>query len=348
MFDKLHGNNHVKEILRRLLNNGRVPHSFIFAGVEGTGKKLFALEIAKAFACQNPQNGEACDACGACRRADKFSFPNSDKKEDYEKVFFSEHPDIGMVIPYKNNILIDAVRQLESEVNFRPFEAGARFFIIDNAEKLNFAKDNAANALLKTLEEPPTTSYIFLVTARPAALLPTIRSRCQMLRFAPLEARQIEGFLEGTKQFSIDDAELLSRHARGSIGRALETDLNKFRERREAMLKVLESLLMTQNRAVPLRATEEINDAKDKDDYEKFLDVLQTLIHDVWLLRIGEPAESIVNTDVKDKIKRLAENTDSRTPAAWLKEIEALRENLNVNINRKIAADALFMKMASS
>lgn len=347
MFDKLHGNQPVKEVLRRLLKNGRVPHSLIFAGEEGTGKKQFALETAKAFVCQNPQAGEACDECGACRRADKFSFPNSDKKDDYETVFFSEHPDIGMVVPYKNSILVNAVRRLETEANFRPFEAGARFFIIDDAEKLNLAKDNSANALLKTLEEPPPTSYIFLVTARPAALLPTVRSRCQMLRFAPVETRQIEGYLEGTKQFAIDDAELLSKIARGSIGRARETDLGKFRERRELMLKVLESILMSGNQAVLLRAAEDINEAKNKDDYEFFLDILQTLIHDVWLLRLGEPAEKIVNADLKDKLKKLSENADSKRLGAWHKKIEFLRENLSVNVNRKIAADALFMQMAN-
>ncbi|MGI9034638.1 MAG: ATP-binding protein [Pyrinomonadaceae bacterium] len=348
MFDKLTGNHHAQEILRRLLKNGRVPHSFIFAGEAGVGNKLFALETAKAFVCQNPQTGEACDACGACRRADSFSLPNSDKKEDYEKVFFSEHSDIGMVAPFKNSILTDAVRQLEAEANFRPFEGRARIFIVDNAEKLNTAKDNAANALLKTLEEPSPTTYIFLITSRPDALLPTILSRCQMLRFAPLEAKQIEAFLEGTKQFAIDDAEILSKFAKGSIGRALQMDVGKFREQRESMLAALKSLLAKRDRAALLKIAEEMGDAKNKDFYKTYLNILQTLIHDVWILRLKQPEEIIVNTDLKPELKLLAENADSKILASWLAEIEVLRENLKVNINRKIAADALFMQMANS
>ena len=129
MFDKLIGNNHIKEILRRMLKNERVPHSLLFAGEDGIGKKQFALELAKAFVCLNPKDFEACDKCAACKRADKFTFPKpDDKKEEFEKVFFSEHSDIGMVIPYKNNILVNAVRELEKEANFRPYEAKATIF----------------------------------------------------------------------------------------------------------------------------------------------------------------------------------------------------------------------------
>jgi DNA polymerase III subunit delta' len=352
MFDKLIGNNHLKDVFRRLLISQRLPHSLLFVGEEGVGKRTFALELAKAFVCQNPQAGEACDVCGACKRADKFHIPHVDEntkvdeklKDQFKKVFFSEHSDIGMVVPLKRNILVDAIRNLEEEANFRPFEARGRFFIIDNADKLN---DEASNALLKTLEEPSETTYIFLITSRPASLLPTIRSRCQIVRFAPVDTRQIEGYLEGTKHFTIDDSELLSKLAHGSIGRALELDLGKFRERRETLLKVLESLLTNNNRAVLLKAAEEINDAKNKEYYEDYLETLQTLIHDVWILRLGETEEKIINADLKEKLKRLSENAESRRLWAWLTEIETLRENLSVNVNRKIATDALFMQMAS-
>ncbi|HYP50265.1 MAG TPA: DNA polymerase III subunit delta' [Pyrinomonadaceae bacterium] len=344
MFDKLIGNNHVKEILQRMLRARRVPNSLLFMGADGIGKREFALETAKAFVCQNPTAAhEACDACGACRRAEKVNFPNSRDKDDNEKIFFSEHPDIGLLRQAGKFITVNQMRELETESNFRPYEAAARFFLIDDAEKMNEA---AANALLKTLEEPSTTAHIFLITSRPAALLPTIRSRCQTLRFAPVEAKQIEGFLESKKQFSVSDAELLSKFARGSVGRALELDLGKFRERREAMLKVLESLSGKPNRAVLLKTAEEICDAKIKDYYENFLEILETLIHDLWTLRLGK--DEIVNADLKPKLERLSENAEAARLSAWLTEIETMRENFTVNLNRKIATDALFMQMAHS
>jgi DNA polymerase-3 subunit delta' len=344
MFDKLIGNNHVKEILQRMLRTRRVPNSLLLTGADGIGKREFALETAKAFACQNRgANGEACDACGACKRAEKFNFPNSKDKDDNEKIFFSEHPDIGLIRQAGKFITVNQMRELETEANFRPYEAAARFFLIDDAEKMNEA---AANALLKTLEEPSPSSHIFLVSSRPAALLPTIRSRCQTLRFAPIEAKQIEGFLESKKQFSITDAELLSKLARGSIGRALELDLGKFRERREAMLKVLESLSAKPNRAVLLKTAEEICEAKNKDYYEDFLEILETLIYDLWTLRLGK--DEIVNADLKPQLEKLSETAEARRLSAWLAEIETLRENFTVNLNRKIATDALFMQMAGN
>lgn len=343
MFDKFIGNNHIKEVLRRLLASQRVPNALLFAGESGVGKKHFALELAKSFVCQNPTNFEACDVCASCRRADKFTFPKSDDRDAFKKVIFSEHSDIGLINPYNKHILVDAIRDTETEANFRPYEAKARFFIIDEADKMN---DSASNALLKTLEEPPATSHIFLITSRPDALLPTIRSRCQTLRFAPVETKEIENYLVQTKQFAPADAALSAKLSGGKLGNALETDLEKFRARRNAMLKVLESILIKENRAELLRIAEEMNDAKNKDDYEVRLDILQTLIHDVWTIRNNAGEKLLINLDIISELRKFAENSDQKKLAAWLAEIETLRENLAVNVNRKIAADALFMQMA--
>jgi len=353
MFDKFIGNNHIKEVLRRLLALKRVPSSLLFAGEDGVGKKQFALELAKSFVCQNPNVSEACDVCAACRRADKFEIPevNENTKVDdslrdkFKTVFFSGHGDIGIVVPLKKNMYVDAIRDLEKEANFRPFEAKARFFIIDDADKMN---DSASNALLKTLEEPAPTSHIFLVSSRPDALLPTIRSRCQTLRFAPIDQAEIENYLLKTKQFAPADAALLAKLSSGKLGRALETDLSKFREQRDAMLKVLESILLTENRAELLRIGEEMNDAKNKGDFELQLNVLQTLIHDIWAMRNNADNKILINVDLARDLQKLAERADSRRLSAWLSEIETLREQLAVNLNRKIATDALFMQMANN
>ncbi|CAN5627612.1 DNA polymerase III subunit delta' [soil metagenome] len=341
MFSKLVGNDHIKTILKRFITNQRVPNSLLFAGEEGIGKRLFALELAKSFVCQNLQNGEACDKCKSCLRADKFTFPKPDDRDEYRKVMFSEHADIGTVIPYKRNILVDAIRHLEREANFRPFEAASRFFIINDADKMNA---EASNALLKTLEEPPATSHIFLITSRPDALLPTIRSRVQTLRFAPIETKEIENHLLETKQCSQSDAKFLAKLAHGKLGSALELDIEKFRARRELMFKVLQSLLQTGDRTVLLQTAEEMNDAKNKDDYEKYLDALQTLIHDVWTLKLG--GQEIVNADIQSHLQKFTENADRKKLSNWLTEIELMRERFAVNINKKIATDSLFMEMA--
>ncbi len=328
-----------------MLASRRVPNSLIFAGDEGIGKRLFALELAKAFVCRNPQNGEACDNCPACFRAARFNLPKSLEKDENEKIFFSEHADIGFLRPAGKFLTVSQIRDLANEANFRPFEAKARFFLLDHADKMN---DAAANALLKTLEEPSPTTHLFLITSRPDALLQTIRSRCQIIRFAPLSISEIETQLIQTKQFSASDAKLLARISRGSLGRALSLNLDQFRAQREAMSDVLESLIETKNRAKLLQTSEKMNDAKLKDEYETRLEILQTLIHDVWLRHLGANAENLINQDLQPQIAQFAGKTSSRQAQIWLAEIELLRQNLAVNLNRKIATDALFMKMANA
>jgi DNA polymerase III subunit delta' len=345
MFDKLIGNNQIKEILRRMIAKDRVPRSLLLAGIEGVGKKQFALELAKSFICHNPQNSEACDKCAACKRADNFNFPKSDDRDAHKQVIFSEFPDIGSVISYNKNILVDAIRNLEKEANFRPYEAKARFFIIDDADKMN---DAASNALLKTLEEPAPTTHLFLISSRPDSLLQTIRSRCQTIRFAPIEIKEIEKYLLSTSKFSPEDAELVARLSAGSIGRALDLNLEKFRTQRETMLKVLQSVVGKPNHLSLLKAGEEMNDPKNKDDYEHYLEILQTLIHDLWSVKHGADEKTLLNIDLKPQLKRLAETAENKSPAQWLTEIENLRETLAVNVNRKIATDALFMQMAKA
>jgi DNA polymerase III subunit delta' len=343
VFSKLIGNIGVKLTLRRLIANGRVPNSLLLTGDEGVGKRQFALELVKNFICPEPVNGEACDVCAICRRAVKFEFPKTDDKDDHKRVIFSDHPDVGMVIPYNRNILVDSIRHLETEANFRPYEAAARFFVIDNADKMN---DNASNALLKTLEEPPETSYIFLITSRPDSLLPTIRSRCQTIRFAPVETDEIERFLIEQNGFTHDEARLAARLGRGSVGRAASINVEEFKKRREKMYGAVRNALEKGSLAAILRTAEEMNDTKDKTVFEQSLDVLQSLIHDVWTMTVSGDQGRVVNSDLVEELALLSANAGTADLPRWMGSIDELRANLQVNINRKVAADALLVSMA--
>jgi DNA polymerase-3 subunit delta' len=346
MFDYLAGNQRVKDILRRMLAAGRVPGALLFAGEDGVGKKLFALELAKALNCHAPVGVEACDRCSSCKRISQSKFPDyTDADDNKKKLIRSDHPDVALARPYNRLLRIGPMREIEQEANFRPFEGKARIFIIEEADKLN---PFSSNALLKTLEEPPPTSHLILITSRPASLLPTIRSRCQMLPFAPLTPAEIEAHLLKDKQASPKDARLLSRIARGSIGRALATDLETYRMQRESMLDVLSALALTNDRARLLRASEEMNDAKRKDEYELRLDLLATLIRDVWTLSLGVPDEQVANEDLRAQLSKIVSRIESRRAAHWLSQIEIHRRGLEFNINRKVSTDALFLTMAES
>lgn len=344
MFSKLIGNDRAKQTLRRLVDNRRVPNSLLFAGDEGVGKRQFAIGLAQQFMCSALVGGAACGVCPACRRTATFSYPKSDDKDAHKLISFSDHPDVGIVIPHNRNILVDAIRHLEVEANFRPYEAETRIFIIDDAEKMN---DAAANALLKTLEEPPATTHIVLISSRPDALLSTIRSRCQTIRFAPASDDEIENFLIQDRAFSRDEASLAARFSRGSIGRAVGIKVEKFRLGRARMLALVAGALRTRDIAEMLRIGEELNDAKNKDGFEASLDILASLIHDIWSFNVSGDVSRIVNTDLSDEIESLAAQVDRADLPGWLAEIDLLRENLRVNINRKIATDALFVTMAA-
>jgi DNA polymerase-3 subunit delta' len=341
MFEGLIGNEQLKERLVRLFGSERIPQALLFAGREGIGKKQFAMRLAAAFVCES---GSGCGKCRSCKRALETDVPKADDKDAFLRVVFSGHPDVGSVLPYKRNVLIDAIRDLDKEAHFRPFEAAKRIFIIDDAHKMNA---NASNALLKTLEEPPETSWIFLVTSQPERLLSTITSRCQTIRFASVAAQEIEEFLNIRGVFGGEKAALVSRICGGNIGNAIALDLDTFLEMRSTMLDVLDAALLKGSRAKMLQIGEMMNDAAHKDSYEAAMDVLEMLIRDMWLLANGVGRENLTNFDIADRLSLLSERVASHRLAEWLSEIELLTQRLSVNINRKVATDALFMNMAA-
>jgi len=346
MFSTLIGNDEVKDTLRRLLASGRMPGSLLFTGSEGVGKKLFALELAKALNCRNRAGVEACDQCSSCKRIAKSTFPPFSSLDDNkERMIWSEHGDVAMVRPYKQIIRVKPIRELEREANFRPFEGAARIFIIEDADYMN---DSSSNALLKVLEEPPATTHLILTTTNPTALLPTIRSRCQVIGFAPIAADQIENFLIEEKKMAGTDAVLLARTSQGSLGRACAADVDDYRARRNAMLSVLKALTVTGNRVQLLRAAEELGAARDRADYEESLAILQTLIRDAWALHLRRPADTITNSDILTELQKIADELRNEKAAAWLSAIEELRGALEVNINKRIASDGLVLRMAAA
>jgi DNA polymerase-3 subunit delta' len=343
MFDELTGNARVKAVLKRMLVTGRLPGALLFTGEEGIGKRLFALEIARALNCRSPKDNEACGVCPPCKRIFKLNYPQREDAEEWTQIIWTDHPDVGLVVAPKRVLRVEQMRQIEREANFRPFEGKARVFLIDDADKLN---DASANALLKVLEEPPKTSHLILITARPAMLLPTILSRCQMIRFSPLTPDEIESHLVKNKLVDAKTARLRARAAGGSMGRALSGDLVTFTSQRKAMLKVLNALVVSQDRSQLLRSAEQLNEAQYKEEFEERLDVLETLIRDAWMLSLGVESRQLVNEDLLEELTEISRKIDPSRAGDWILQIEDLREQLIVNVNRKITTDALFLVMA--
>jgi len=206
--------------LERALAAGRVHHAYLFEGPPGVGKERAAFGLAQALVCEAPQNGRACGACSACQRA----LPREGERRPV-------HPDvvvierglyepsqIGRRTPETQDISIDQVRTLVlARAAFSAHEGRAKVFIVRRAEEMN---QSAANALLKTLEEPGRGTHFVLMTSQPEALLPTIRSRTQRVRFAPLPAAIVERLLSERGVDAARAAEI-ARLAAGSMETAL-------------------------------------------------------------------------------------------------------------------------------
>lgn len=199
-FARVRGHERPLRLLRRVLAAGRLPHALLFSGPEGVGKRLAALELARALNCavgDPPGTRDACGACSSCRMAGGEA-----------------HPDILLLEPEGRWLKIAQVREAERHAALTPYAGRRRVIIVDGAEAMTL---EAANAFLKTLEEPPGGAVIILVSAAPATLPPTVRSRCQEVRFGPLPDAVVVELLEADG-LGPGEARRAAALAGGSVG----------------------------------------------------------------------------------------------------------------------------------
>ena len=202
-------------ILLGTLSQNRIPSSYLFAGESGIGKKFTAVNFAKTLNCLNSQPSDCCDECPSCKKIDSQT-----------------HPDFMMVTPEKSEIRVEEVRAIEEALSFAPYEGKRKVVIVDEAEAMNAS---AANAFLKTLEEPPPQSIIILIASSPERLPETIRSRCSRVNFLPLSAARCEEVIKnqpGVRGRVEKDSQLstVSRLSMGRPGLAISNDLIEERD----------------------------------------------------------------------------------------------------------------------
>jgi DNA polymerase-3 subunit delta' len=319
-FAPIIGHDRQKEILRRALAAGRIPHAYLFEGPEGVGKRLVALALARAIFCRDG----GCGDCPACRKVDHHN-----------------HPDLHLVEPDGSFIRIEQVRDLQREFAFRPLEASRKICLIDGADRLNPA---AANALLKTLEEPAGNALLILLAAQGENVLPTIRSRCQRLPFCRLPRERLREVLQDRLGLEEAASHVLAALSEGSFCRALGKNRELFLERRRELLKGLTAL--SGGSIVPLlEFARQL--AEDKEHLPDILEIFQVFYRDVLLYLHGCPEDDLVNLDLLEKIRRAGSR---ETPASLLRKLEALaagRRHLDRNVNRELALDLLLLRLAA-
>ena len=320
-FTDILGHARIVEVLRRSLSGGKTAHSYLFEGVPGSGRKKTALTLIQALFCTALPD-DACGVCASCRKIDG-----------------GNHPDIHLIspLPDKRDISIDQLREMQHILSLRPYEAPRKACIIDPAERMSVG---AANSLLKTLEEPPGNALIVLLTENAGMLLPTVRSRCQLIRFAPLSPEHVLTLLERSGM-SPEAAALVAPMSGGSLQKALELDNEALVARREAVLSRVDQLTI-QRIATVFDAAEELSG--NRDATLELLDMLLSFYRDA--VHLGAGSAEIVNRSVRPAIESIAARRSFPRNLELLERIYETRRDVQRNANPKLALDQLFMTMA--
>ena len=228
------GQDQPRRIIQNALENKSVSHAYLFYGPESIGKKLTAIEFAKALNCEGSGLTDNCGDCPSCKKIDQGIHPD----------FFFLEPKKSSPTARNAYINVEEIRELQKKLAFLPYEAKTKVAIIDGAETMN---PQAANTLLKTLEEPPSSTILILIASNPHQLLPTIVSRCQGIKFHLLSTEAVRQILmqsmpSGTKGFSEKELGLRTLRSMGRISRALEEDIEATDQYREEILFLLEQV----------------------------------------------------------------------------------------------------------
>jgi DNA polymerase III subunit delta' len=318
-FSAIAGHLPVVELLSRAVERGTLPQSLVFAGPRGVGKRLTAVALAQALNCE--RGGGGCGACAACARIAR-----------------GVHADVLVIEPGDSGtIKVDQVRDAIDRAAYRPFEGRRRVVIVEEADAL---VPEAQNALLKTLEEPPPASVFVLITARPDVLLPTVRSRCQRLRFGPLSPAEVADVLMRDHGFADADARAAAAVSDGSVGRALDRAADDAIEARDAAARLLKAASTT---ADPRRrldgAKALVGGSADRDELSRRLLAMASLLRDLGLLGAQGGDRAVANADLAPELRSLLRHFDAaRTIEAFSTVTRAL-EALDRNASAKIVAD---------
>lgn len=335
-FTQIIGHRRIVSLLSRALARETMPPAMLFAGPAGVGKRRTALAVAEAVNCLNPRSTqeferEACGTCAGCSRIGR-----------------GVHPDVIVVEPGESgSIKIEQVRDVIARAAYRPFEGRRRVVIIDDADALTA---DAQNALLKSLEEPPSATVFVLVSAMADSLLPTVRSRCPRLRFVPLAASDVAAVLKRDHDYSEPDARAAAIDAEGSIGRALSAASTDLVEARSIAERVLRQAARATDPGRRLEAVKDITGRKVTPAVEReflgaCLRVMASMLRDVSVMAWNGDRRLLANPDLEPVLDELSRSYDSARSARAYGAVDEALAALERNASSKIVADWLSLRL---
>ena len=338
MIENFYGNQPVVQTLYGMTRQERIPQTILLDGPEGVGKATLARRFAAALlgGSEKIEQDDLSLETNANAIAEREKWP-ADKRND-DPLLFAAHPDFVTFPPDGplRQITIEQMRLLKERAQFKPLHGARRVFLIDQIDRAN---EQAANSLLKTLEEPPEHLILVLTAQNPYDLLPTIRSRAVPFHLGPLSNPEMRAFVE-SRGFS--DADRRMALAAGSPGLAASIDLDVYDQRRQAMLALLHVSAGRAEFGEWAKRAEAMGPRR-QDKLDHFLNVLYVLLEDVLLLRegAGEPR----NLDIRPELEDLAKHVSFQWLRAAVKRTDELAELVRRNIQKSIAFDAWAVEM---
>jgi DNA polymerase-3 subunit delta' len=355
-FSDFQGNAELVRRLREMLARGHFPHAVILAGSAGSGKYTLALMLAKALNClESPLTDGLPDFCGNCANCVRIAqaqdlearfdeavearenLRETDKKET--RIFVQTHPDVLVVPPDPPQMMIkvDQVRRVIATVHYRPAEARERVYVFTDS---SFMKE-AANSLLKVLEEPPEFATIFLLTDNVGELLPTIRSRAMTFTLGALSAEEIEHDLAKLRpDWTAKQRALAARLSEGAVGRARSFDLARYAAARTHALTILNTALRTGDHSELFKVTETYRPGADgREKIDQLLRTLYSLLQDLLFLN-GSTPELVHNTDILGELQKLSAAVDFDWIRAASDRLAEVERGMRRNLLRSLSLDS--------
>ena len=336
-FATIAGHHRLLALLSRAIARNTLPPSMLFAGTSGIGKRRCAVAVAEALNCLAPRTSgafeiDACGECASCRRIAR-----------------GVHADVVVIEPGDTgSIKIEPVRDVIDRANYRPFEGRRRVVIIDEADAL---VPPAQNALLKTLEEPPSASMFVLVSSLPDALLPTVQSRCPRLRFGALSSHEIAQVLSRDRGYTEAEAHAAAADAEGSVAVALAAQAADLADARESARQLLERAARTTDPARRvdlaklLAPAGRTPGAAERDQLSVHLRALASLLRDLGILATGIDASLIANADLAPQLKALTKSYDADRSVRGYTSVDEALAALERNASPKIVADWVVLRL---
>jgi DNA polymerase III subunit delta' len=335
------GNSNVVETLEQMIRGKRITQTLLFSGPEGVGKATLARRFAAALLsdAHKIEQDDLHLASNADRITDREKW-TSDKRND-DPLLFSSHPDFLTFAPDGplRQLTIQQMRLLKERAQLKPLKGSWRVFLIDSIDRAN---EQAANSLLKTLEEPPPHLILIMTARNPYDLLPTIRSRSVPFRLARLDPEGMRTFL-GTR--ALDHPERREQLADGAPGLAVSIDLETYDRRRTAMLALLKAASGAGTFGAWMKYSESIA-ARRTEKLDSYLEVLYMLLSDVLRLAHGVPAGR--NADIGPELQAIAQKVSFEWLRRAVEKVDLLVDLVRRNIQKSIALDAWAVDMLST